>query len=423
MWFRSANSSCASSVCVDTPAIRDAPSAAELRRVVAETARLRGAAARARDVVPARDGSVAGQTGAGVDVQHVELRHRSAVDRPCVESSVTCGRSAPVRWSAPPSSSGAGRSGRQRVGVVVRHAGKASLSDVIDLRSDTQTKPSPAMREAMATAEVGDEQRARGPDRARARAAKAAALARAGGGGLPADRDDGEPDRARDPRRARHRADRRGDGAHHDLRARRRGLARRAADARAAGLPRPHLAASRCAPRCGHGRLLHTPRASVVALENTHNTPAGRSGRSRSCASASRRRGSSGCAVHLDGARLANAAVASGVPAFGIGGLFDTVTLCLSKGLGCPLGARDRRLARADGAGAGREAPLRRSDAPGRDRGGGRRVRARAQRRAARGRSRARPPARRGVGGAGRAGRPRRSSRRTSCSSTSARSG
>jgi threonine aldolase len=43
--------------------------------------------------------------------------------------------------------------------------------------------------------------------------------------------------------------------------------------------------------------------------------------------------------VHLDGARLMNASVATGVPAGRIAGLFDTVTLCLSKGLGCPLGA------------------------------------------------------------------------------------
>src|ERR671923_23525 len=44
-------------------------------------------------------------------------------------------------------------------------------------------------------------------------------------------------------------------------------------------------------------------------------------------------------AVHLDGARVLNASVASGVPAGEIAGSFDTVTLCLSKGLGCPLGA------------------------------------------------------------------------------------
>ena len=46
-----------------------------------------------------------------------------------------------------------------------------------------------------------------------------------------------------------------------------------------------------------------------------------------------------GLRLHLDGARVMNASVASGVPAAQIGGHFDTVTLCLSKGLGCPLGA------------------------------------------------------------------------------------
>src|SRR5581483_1268365 len=46
-----------------------------------------------------------------------------------------------------------------------------------------------------------------------------------------------------------------------------------------------------------------------------------------------------GLRVHLDGARLANAAVALGTPAATWGSLCDTVTLCLSKGLGCPLGA------------------------------------------------------------------------------------
>ena len=46
-----------------------------------------------------------------------------------------------------------------------------------------------------------------------------------------------------------------------------------------------------------------------------------------------------GIAVHLDGARLLNASVASGVPAADYGRLADTVTICFSKGLGCPLGA------------------------------------------------------------------------------------
>src|SRR5205823_12919992 len=43
--------------------------------------------------------------------------------------------------------------------------------------------------------------------------------------------------------------------------------------------------------------------------------------------------------LHLDGARLMNASVATGIPAAEYGRRFDTVTLCLSKGLGCPLGA------------------------------------------------------------------------------------
>ena len=43
--------------------------------------------------------------------------------------------------------------------------------------------------------------------------------------------------------------------------------------------------------------------------------------------------------MHLDGARLLNAAVAHGVAPAAIAARFDTVTLCLSKGLGCPLGA------------------------------------------------------------------------------------
>jgi threonine aldolase len=46
-----------------------------------------------------------------------------------------------------------------------------------------------------------------------------------------------------------------------------------------------------------------------------------------------------GLRLHLDGARLLNASVACGVPAAELAAPFDTVTLCLSKGLGCPLGA------------------------------------------------------------------------------------
>jgi threonine aldolase len=84
---------------------------------------------------------------------------------------------------------------------------------------------------------------------------------------------------------------------------------------------------------------LHHPRASIVALENTHNSSGGCVWPIEALQSAVQVARELELAVHLDGARLANAAVASGVPAAAIGGMFDTVTLCLSKGLGAPLGA------------------------------------------------------------------------------------
>ena len=84
---------------------------------------------------------------------------------------------------------------------------------------------------------------------------------------------------------------------------------------------------------------LHTAPTRILCLENTHNGGGGRVWPLEQvrevCAEARRH----GLGLHLDGARLMNAAVASGVPAAAYGREFDTVTLCLSKGLGCPLGA------------------------------------------------------------------------------------
>ncbi len=79
--------------------------------------------------------------------------------------------------------------------------------------------------------------------------------------------------------------------------------------------------------------------ASVLVLEQTHRSSGGRVWPLEeleaivACARELR------LAVHLDGARLLNAQVASGVAAADYGRLADTVTLCFSKGLGCPLGA------------------------------------------------------------------------------------
>jgi threonine aldolase len=85
--------------------------------------------------------------------------------------------------------------------------------------------------------------------------------------------------------------------------------------------------------------VFHTPRTSVVALENTHNTAGGTVwplGDLREVVAVCRELE---LRIHLDGARLFNAAVALGVAPAEIAAQFDTVTVCLSKGLGCPLGA------------------------------------------------------------------------------------
>jgi threonine aldolase len=78
---------------------------------------------------------------------------------------------------------------------------------------------------------------------------------------------------------------------------------------------------------------------SVVVLENTHRSSGGRVWpleEFRAVVDAARARGA---AVHLDGARLFNASVAAGLEPAAWGALADTVTICFSKGLGCPFGA------------------------------------------------------------------------------------
>ena len=80
-------------------------------------------------------------------------------------------------------------------------------------------------------------------------------------------------------------------------------------------------------------------RVTVLSLENTHNSAGGRVWPLGELDAVVRTARELGLAVHLDGARLLNASTALGVPAAEIAGRFDTVTLCLSKGLGCPLGA------------------------------------------------------------------------------------
>jgi threonine aldolase len=208
---------------------------------------------------------------------------------------------------------------------------------VIDLRSDTATRPSDGMRAAIAAAAVGDEQRREDPSVNELQERAAELLGHEAALFLPtatlanqiALKLHSRPGDVLVAERHAHVViyEYGGAAAHAGLMiepiAGRNG--RFGVDALAAVVEPSTKAADQ--------------RAAVVALENTHNSSGGRCWplpEIEALTAAARERG---LRTHLDGARLLNAAVATDTPASAIGRNFDTVTLCLSKGLGCPLGA------------------------------------------------------------------------------------
>ena len=83
----------------------------------------------------------------------------------------------------------------------------------------------------------------------------------------------------------------------------------------------------------------HYAPTTLVTVENTHNTAGGRVFPLEAVRAVGEKAAERGLARHLDGARLFNAVVATGVPAREWAAHFDTVTFCLSKGLGAPVGS------------------------------------------------------------------------------------
>jgi threonine aldolase len=82
----------------------------------------------------------------------------------------------------------------------------------------------------------------------------------------------------------------------------------------------------------------HAP-ARMLAIENTHNQSGGRVFPLDQLKEAAAVARNHGLTVHLDGARIFNAAVASGTPLATWAEPFDSLTFCLSKGLGAPIGS------------------------------------------------------------------------------------
>lgn len=84
---------------------------------------------------------------------------------------------------------------------------------------------------------------------------------------------------------------------------------------------------------------VHFPHTALICMENTHNLCGGAALTPDDIASVSQIAQRHGLPMHLDGARIFNAAVATNTDPKDIAAHFDSVTFCLSKGLSCPVGS------------------------------------------------------------------------------------
>lgn len=204
----------------------------------------------------------------------------------------------------------------------------------IDLRSDTVTRPSPGMRRAMAEAEVGDDVFGEDPTALRLERTMAEQLGKEGALFVPTGTMANQIALLLHCRRGD--AVVVGDGTH--CMAFESGAAAAWAGVQFSiagpGLFSVEGLELALAPA---GDLF--PRPRLVVLENTHNRAGGAvwpRPRARAVAERARARG---LAVHLDGARLWNAEVATGDSLADLASVADTVSVCFSKGLGAPAGS------------------------------------------------------------------------------------
>jgi len=205
----------------------------------------------------------------------------------------------------------------------------------IDLVSDTSTRPTPAMRRAMAEAPVGDEQRGEDPSVDLLCARVAELLGKQAALFLPSGtmcnqiailvhcRPGDEIIAAAES----HIVGSEGAGA--------------------AALAGSYVRPVACARGIFSGDDVtaavrapkpKAPRSRLVEVEQTNNRGGGAVWPLEAIQSVAAAARAHGLALHMDGARLMNAAVASGIPAHSYAAAFDSVWLDLSKGLGCPVG-------------------------------------------------------------------------------------
>jgi threonine aldolase len=206
----------------------------------------------------------------------------------------------------------------------------------IDLRSDTVTRPTAGMRQAMAEAEVGDDVYGEDPTVNRLEARAAEILGMEAALFVPS----GTMGNAIAIRILTKRGDevlveRRSHVVRYELSGMSvlSGVMPRMADAPGGHLTPDHVRAG-VSPRA-----YYKSDVSLVVLENTHNLGGGTVQRVEEVQAVVEAARECGFRVHVDGARIWNAAVALGVPPAALVKGVDTVMACLSKGLCAPVGS------------------------------------------------------------------------------------
>lgn len=212
----------------------------------------------------------------------------------------------------------------------------SALSNVIDLRSDTVTRPTPAMRAAMAAAEVGDDVYGEDPTVNRLEARAAEIFAREAAIFVPTGTM----------------------GNQIAIRLHTQHGQEVICEARSHILDWEMAmisAFSGCLPRTIAGergiltwsqirsaiapKIYYRASTGLICLENTHNMAGGTVTSLPIYEEIWKGAADAGLPTHLDGARVFNAAVALGISVADLTRGFDTVNFCLSKGLGAPVGS------------------------------------------------------------------------------------
>jgi len=218
-----------------------------------------------------------------------------------------------------------------------------SAEPVFDLRSDTVTRPGRAMREAMASAAVGDDVYGEDPTVIELERRVAELLGKDSALFVPSGTMSNQIALLVHTRPGDEVVI--GEGAHIAFYESGAGAALAGvqfAEAGAGGLFDAEELSAVVKPQADYH-----PRTSLVCLENTHNRAGGRIFPQATLESVVERARQHGLSAHLDGARLWHASIATGVSEAELARPFDTVSVCFSKGLGAPVGSA---LAGAQGA-------------------------------------------------------------------------